>query len=319
MILGLIPVDSSMLIMIDRLKAPVFFIGFPRSGTTIIFETFVRVPEFGWLANYAEMWPGFVSANILCRLLDNRFIHLRGHKKQYGKALLGNRFLPQPVEAYEFWDYFTGINFSRDYLLGKTADAAACSRVHSALQRTMKYQGKHRFVTKLTGPGRIKYLSSMFPDAKFVHVIRDGRAAVESLLRVDFWREKGGMGAPFWANGLDAESIRDWEKSGKDPVVLAAHQWKQVIESTRDEASTLAESQYLEVKYEDFVASPQVVSSNLLVWSGLDGVVESTTAEVGVSGFADMNHKYLEILNKDQIAGMNRIMASVLEQLGYSV
>ena len=305
--------------MSDRLKAPVFFIGFPRSGTTIIFETFVRAPEFGWLANYAEMWPSVISANVLCRLLDNRFVHLRGHKKQYGRVRFGNRYLPQPVEAYEFWDYFTGINFSRDYLLGKTADAAACSRLHSALQRTMLYQGKRRFVTKLTGPGRIQYLLSMFPDAQFVHVIRDGRAAVESLLRVDFWREKGGMDAPFWANGLDAGSIHDWEKSGKDPVVLAAHQWKRIIEATRDEACALVENQYLEVKYEDFVASPQLITSNILVWAGLNGVAASASGEMGISGLGDMNSKYLEVFDEGQITAMNRIMAPVLDRLGYSV
>jgi Sulfotransferase family len=305
--------------MIDRLKDPIFFIGFPRSGTTIIFEAFVRNPEFGWLANYAEMWPRAIAANILCRLLDNRLVRLRGHKKQYGSVRFGNRYLPQPVEAYAFWDHYTGIDFSRDYLLGQTADDASRHNVHKALQKTMRYQGKTHFATKLTGPGRIEYLLSIFPDARFVHVIRDGRAAVESLLRVEFWRNKGGLDAPFWMNGLESESIDDWEMSGKDPVVLAAHQWKRIIGTTLDEAQSMAQGQYAEVKYEDFVVSAQTQTSRLLSWAGLN--VDDSRAQVETSGAGldDMNQKYLQVLSREKVADMNRIMGPMLDRLGYTI
>ena len=305
--------------MSDRLKAPVFFIGFPRSGTTIIFETFVRAPEFGWLANYAEMWPSVISANVLCRLLDNRFVHLRGHKKQYGRVRFGNRYLPQPVEAYEFWDYFTGINFSRDYLLGQSANATVRRRIREALRKSMLYQGKTRFATKLTGPGRIKYLLSLFPDAQFIHVIRDGRAAVESLLRVEFWQDKGGMDAPFWINGLEAVAIDDWNKSGRDPVVLAAHQWKRIVETTREEARALSQGRYAEVKYEDYVASSQSVTGELMSWAGLNGEAAYKQVEINGARLSDMNRKYLEVFGREQIVAMNRVMGSTLDRLGYSI
>jgi len=305
--------------MIDRLKDPVFFIGFPRSGTTIIFEAFVRNPEFGWLANYAEMWPRAIAANILCRLLDNRLIRLRGHKKQYGSVRLGNRYLPQPVEAYAFWDQYTGIDFSRDYLLGQTADDVSRLAVRKALQKTMVYQDKTHFVTKLTGPGRIQYLLSIFPDARIVHVVRDGRAAVESLLRMQFWRNKGGFDAPFWMNGLDSESIADWEMSGKDPVVLAAVQWRRIIETTLDDAQSMSRRQYIEVKYEDFVASAQMVLSRLLSWAGLNVDESGVQVETLGVGLADMNQKYLNMFSRDKIAAMDRIMGPILDRLGYSV
>jgi hypothetical protein len=305
--------------MIDRLKDPIFFIGFPRSGTTIIFEAFVRNPEFGWLANYSEMWPGAIAANILCRLLDNRLVRLRGRKKQYGSVRFGNRLLPQPVEAYAFWDHYTGINFSHDYLMGQKADKATCRIVREALQKTMWYQNKTRFTTKLTGPGRIGYLLSIFPDARFVHVIRDGRAVVESLLRVDFWHAQGGMEAPFWTNGLDAASLADWEQSDRDPIVLAAHQWKRIIETTRDESSNLNEKQYSELKYEDFVKSPQTAISELLLWAGNERNAMELEAEKSGAGLGDMNRKYLDIFSRKQIATLNRIMGTLLVQLDYSL
>ena len=303
--------------MINRLKDPIFFIGFPRSGTTLIFETFVQNGEFGWLANYAEMWPKAIAANILCRLLDNRFIRLRGRKKQYGSVRLGNRFLPQPEEAYAFWDHYTGVDFSRDYLVGQKANETSCRAVREALQKTMWYQNKKRFTTKLTGPGRICYLLSIFPDARFVNIIRDGRAVVESLIRMGFWHAKGGMDAPFWNNGLDAASLADWEQSERDPLVLAAHQWKRIVETTRDESCRLSSAQYVELKYEDFVKSPQAALDRIKIWAGTDRHDTELTAEKAVATLGDMNEKYLDVLTKEQIANLNRVMGELLAQLDY--
>jgi len=264
------------------------------------------------------MWPGAVWANILCRLLDNRIIRLRGHKKQYGKVRPGNRYLPQPDEAYAFWDHFTGIDFSRDFLLGLTADSVSGRRVCEALEKTLAYQGKVRFATKLTGPGRIYYLLSIFPDARFVHVIRDGRAAVESLLRVAFWREKGGLDAPFWANGLETAAIDDWVASGKDPVILASHEWRKIVQTTREEAHGLGRNQYTEVKYEDFVGSPRDEIDRLSAWAGLAGPGDVRFETPG-AGIVDMNRKYLEVFSDVQIDAMDRVMGPMLGQLGYRV
>ena len=303
--------------MIDRLKDPIFFIGFPRSGTTVIFEAFVRNPEFGWLANYAEMWPRAIAANIVCRLLDNRLVRMRGHKKQYGRVRFGNRLLPQPEEAYAFWDHYTGIDFSHDYLIGQKADKSSCRAVREALQMTMWYQNKNRFTTKLTGPGRIGYLLSIFPDAKFVNIIRDGRAVVESLIRMEFWHAKGGMEAPFWNNGLEADSLADWERSDRDPVVLAAHQWKRIIETTRDESYNLNEAQYFELKYETFVKSPQTAIGELQLWAGTERSAMELEVEKNEAVLGDMNKKYLNVFSEAQIATMNRVMGALLAQLDY--
>lgn len=299
------------------IEQPVFFIGMPRSGTTVLFESFARHPELGWLSNYSEMWPRLPIANTLCEVLDNRVFRLRGHKKQYGQVRFGNRYFPQPVEAYAFWDYYTRRDFSMDYLLGEKAGSITSDRVRRAVGDVLKYQRKKRFATKLTGPGRIAYLASIFPDAVFIHVVRDGRSVIHSLLKVGFWKQKGGLERPFWRNGLRQNDLQQWNNNRRDPSVLAALQWARVLETTRQEASLLEAYQYQEIRYEDFVSEPVKMLSRLYDASGL----EATQVDEYVSGIGadlrNMNKTIEGEFGADVVATLNRIMHPMLEELGY--
>jgi hypothetical protein len=46
---------------------------------------------------------------------------------------------------------------------------------------------RNRLVVKITGWPRIGFLKEIFPDAKFIHILRDGRAVANSYINVPFW------------------------------------------------------------------------------------------------------------------------------------
>ena len=162
---------------------PVFFIGASRSGTTIIFEAFTAHEQLGWLSNYNEKFPTMpFLGGLLVRLADNKFVNLTGVKKQYNETFYFNKLLPKPDEAYSFWNYYTKTNFDRDYLINVEPTTCVKQSVRIAVDKVLRWEGKKLFSAKLTGPSRIHFLKSIFPDAKFVHIIRDGRAVVHSML-----------------------------------------------------------------------------------------------------------------------------------------
>lgn len=301
---------------IDPQRGPIFFIGFPRSGTTVTFEAFCRHPELGWPSGYTESFPGFQAADGLRRLLDNSLVRLSGQKGQYGKTRLGNRFLPQPNEAYGFWDRQTGIDFARDFLRGATAGAECADRVRTAVRRLLSWQGRRRFAAKLTGPPRITFLDSIFPDGRFVHVVRDGRAAVHSLLRVGFWREKGGLTAPFWRGGLSDEQVAGWRGNGADPGVLAALQWTAVLEASRSEGERVGD-RYRELRYEDFVADPHGMLRELYAFCGLDDAADGHRYLERNPPLAKMNDKYRQDFSSAYIDDLSRVMQPHLKDFGY--
>jgi hypothetical protein len=298
---------------------PLFVIGVPRSGTTIVFDAVSSHPQLGWLSNYSAMYPGVPWLNGLRRLLDNRWVKLRGRKKQYASVRPGNRYYPQPDEAYEFWDRYSCSDFSRDYLLGCSASRETAQRVRTAVDAVLGWQGRSVFSTKLTGPGRIHYLNSIFPGSRYVNVIRDARDVVASPMRVEFWERNGGLEQPYWRNGLDSDAVSNWHERGSDPVVLAAMQWKFIIESTRDEAGGLPEKRYMELRYEDFVADPGAKTALIFDFAGLDNAAGIAASAAAAFRRTDMNAMRHKGLGADAVRSIETVAADLMTDLGYLV
>jgi len=299
------------------LASPVFVIGMPRSGTTVLFDALARHHDLGWVSNYCRMYPRAPWVNVCRRLLDNPLVHLYGHKKQYGSAPRYNLWLPQPDEAYEFWDAYAGVPFSRTTLHDRLCDPADRAALREAASRVMLWQGRNRFAAKLTGPPRIRFLNSVFPDAHFVHLVRDGRAVVHSLLGIPFWRKKGGLDRPFWPDLLGPEDLQSWERGARDPALLAALQWKRVIELARTERSAIGRDQYIEVRYEDFTATPHDVVSEVLRVCGLAESSEVHRAIDAGPRIRNMNDKFAANFSADSLNTLTAVMQPLLQQLGY--
>lgn len=302
-----------------KILRPIFFIGNPRSGTTLIFEIFVKHPDLAWLMNYNDFFPNSTFINYAIPLLNNKFVNMIGQKKQYNSTTFFNKYLPKPDECYRFWEEHTaGVNFSRDFLLNKKAEKESAKKLNKIILNICKYQNKKYFVTKLTGPGRIAYLNSIFPDAIFIHIVRDGRSVVQSLMNVKFWKTK--VDEPWFINGLTAEDLNIWKSNDKDPTILTTLLWNRIIETTQYEASQLdnPKERYLEIKYEDFIQNPNKTLEKLFKFSHL-----TTTEQVlekcmsGTNILNNMNKKFNSHFSDDKQAKINSILLNNLKQLNY--
>jgi len=251
------------------LESPIIFIGPGRSGSTIVSEIVFAHERLAWPTNHQEYLPSALWVNLLRPPFDNSHWRILGEKGQINRTRVLNSLLPYPSEAYPFWESITrdDINFSRGFLLEQTANKEERKNIHARLSCLTRLQGKQRFAMKITGPGRIGYLKSIFPNARFVNVIRDPVATVHSLLEVTFWKEQG-MTKLWWKGAYSEQEIETFETLKHDPIAATAFQLAKILDTTKEEAIK-TNAMMLTVHYEDFVANPKDTIQDILYFAKL--------------------------------------------------
>ena len=180
-----------------------------------------------------------------------------------------NYFIFRSVEAYPMWDHIVreGLSFSKSFLIGETATPDEKKRVTDFFQKLVRKQGKKRLAFKITGPSRLHYLLSIFPDAKVVKISRDPIAVVNSLMRVNFWQNRGMK--DFWWQGAYTQTDFDWlDANRSNSALITGYQIKRVMEVTDKELQDL-QPNVLEVTYAGFVNNPKDTITQILSHTGL--------------------------------------------------
>ena len=168
---------------------------------------------------------------------------------------------------------------------------------------------------KITGWPRIRFLHEVFNDAVFVHILRDGRAVVNSMLNVNFWR--GWMGPSRWRWGqLNPAQMKEWAMYDHSFVALAAIQWKIFVDAMQAAADRIPKNQLLEVKYEDMCAAPGQTLKNIIDFCGL-GWAKELDVRLAKATFKNTNDKWQKNLTERQKTIMNEILKGYLPLYGY--
>jgi len=274
----------------SHLASPIIFIGPGRSGSTIISEIILAHESLAWPSNHQEYLPRIPLVNLLRPLFDNRYWRILGEKDQLNRTRFLNSLLPLPAEAFPFWEQITrsDLDFSRGFLLDEIATSEERTRIRKAVSRIVRWQGKQRFSMKITGPARIGYLKSIFPDARFVNVVRDPVSTVRSLLAVPFWKDLG-MHRLWWSGAYSDEEIERFEALKPDPVAITAFQVAKILKTTLEEASR-CKANMLTVHYEDFVANPGQVVGDICTYLDLS-LTPALQAKLGQTAVHDQNQR----------------------------
>lgn len=283
---------------------PIFIIGAGRSGSTIFHRVFTEHGQLSHLSNLCERYPTRPALNRrLMRVIDLPHV---GRWARRGAP---------PSECYAFWEHHChGFrrpcrDLTRDDLLPGVAE-----RMRSALAEATAPH-RPRLLVKLTGWPRIGLLQAIFPDAKFIHIKRDGRAMACSALNVPFWR--GWQGPAGWRWGeLSPGQRAEWERHDRSFVALAGIQWK-ILMAAYDAAGRAADSEALmEIRYEDLCAEPLPTFERVVRFCGLEW---QAAFERSVAGYTlrSANEKWRTGLTAAQQTILDDVLRESLPQYGY--
>ena len=202
----------------SRSMAPVFVLGCPRSGTTLLYDMLLSAGGFAV----------YLAESNVFNLLATRFGDLasRTNREKLWRAWAGSKLFRA-----------TGLNRSSIHkkVLEECHDSGDFLRI--VMDEIAFVQGAQRWAEN--SPEAILHLpviKKLIPDALVIHIIRDGRDVAMSLSRLRYLRPFPGQ---------------------KRPSVFAAGvYWEWIVQRGREHGKALG-TDYLEVRFEDLIASPQ--------------------------------------------------------------
>ena len=201
-------------------------------------------------------------------------------------------------------------------LVAEDATPWLADRFRAFFYGQARAQGKGPFVHKFTGWPRARFIDAILPSARFVHVVRDGRAVANSFLQMPWWRGYRGLDAWGWGP-LPERYEKEWDAAGRSFPVLAAIQWKLLMDTFDEAQQAIPGDRWLEVRFEDFLDDPEGRTRELLSFVGLtwtDAFARNFRHHEFDTTRTDAFRRDLRLADVEQI---EEVLGEHLERLGY--
>jgi hypothetical protein len=289
----------------------IFMIGNGRSGSTLVHELLARHPEVGFVSNLEDRIPTLPPG----AGRYNNSLYRRVPPALTRKGRL--RYAPS--EAYRALSRQVSpmlASSSRD-LLAADAMPWVAGRFRSFFAERAAAQAKPVFLHKFTGWPRSGFIRTVFPDARFIHIVRDPRGVVASDLRTPWWR--GYLGPEQLGCGpLPPVYAEEWEASGRSFPLLAGLSWKVVLDAYVAARALVPAAQWLDVRFEDVLADPGSRFKEMLEFMGLEEDERFTAALARTTFAADRRDAFRRDLDPATLARLEASLADHLQLWGYA-
>lgn len=259
---------------------PIFIIGAGHSGTSILYRMLAMHPDFAWFSQYSCR-GGEIPSRFRLPFYGYFNRILRSFlKHSWSKEESGFKIIPRPGDVEQIWDYvFPG----------------GVARIRKILETECRNWRKNFIITKSI---RFQYclplLKMAYPKAKFINIIRDGRAILLSRK---------------YKNGSRGE---DRSSEPIENFFPRAKGWVETIERIDQEKKNL---DFFELKYEDFCADVRGYLKKILNYVGLENV--KFPFGRFPTTLTPMNSKWLEAAAPGEVAKIEDMQREILKKYGY--
>ena len=300
-----------------------FVIGTGRCGSTVVTELLARHPEVGFVSNLDDKlsqldlqgrWNNPLFRRAAPR--DQGLLPFRDRRRllERGRARIA------PSEGWEVLERQVSPMISTTYrdLVASDLTPWMAARLERFFQRRMTAQRRSSFFHHFTGWPRTGLLRAAFPDARFIHVVRDGRAVANSWLQMRWWN--GYQGPANWYLGpLPEAYAREFEAAGGSFVLLAGLAWKLLLDAFEQARAAVPADQWLDVRIEDLTADPRGQVTSILKFVDLEWTPEFEAGFARHSFGSGRSQAFRRDLDPANLALLDASLRGHLEAWGYPV
>jgi len=276
---------------------PILMFGAPGSGTTLLFQALCSHKQLAYIT------PNMLRAGILRR---GRLVGDRRKALFMLQNLIHRDYLSKLPQGDAIWVKYFG---DYSYMTENNYSEEIANYYRKKILAIQDLWGRSRYIDKtLLTSFRVRLLNLIFPDAKFIHIIRDGRAVAFSILKKI---EIAGDPNPLFHVGFK-EILGENYQSQRSQLFNYGLAWSEFVRRGR-EASSFGKSRYYEIRYEDLIAKPydelrRIVDFCELEWYG--GFEEKLPTT------RDMNKKWEKQATKQQYNDLQESTFILRQTLG---
>ena len=235
---------------------------------------------------------------------------------------------------------------SDDRLTAKDAKPGIARHIRGTFRERVEKEGKSRFCEKTPSNClRLDFIETVFPDAVYVHIYRDGRAVVRSTGKVlgrgpdTHWAAKRLLGTPVWewpayapraARTIGRKLMgkkmtfwgprppgwRSWLKQGLPSHVVRGKQWVGTIEPVLEFRERVDPTRWIDMAYEAFMDDPEAQFDRLREHAGLPPA-EEPLAYLRKGVDPSRQARWREELTDQELEDLRPHMEPTLRKLGY--
>ncbi len=254
-------------------KDPIFIIGYYRTGTTYLHLLFAKDKNLGFMSNLQGYTPNFylafekMSRDLLggslppTRPMDNVPLHLdEPVEEEYAVGAVSKYSFYNALIWPKKFDYFSRYLSLDDCTEREIKDWQKV--YHKALQKVTYYHGGKRLVLKNPPNAfKIKYLSKMYPNAKYIFTYRDPYTLFTSMYK-------------FYLKTCEIFSVQDFEEDYDKIKDGFVRNFNEMLKKIGETKHLIPPENYIEIKYEDFVENPIPFMKDLYEKFKLEGYDE---------------------------------------------
>lgn len=269
-----------------KLDNIVFIVGCPRSGTSIFGEIISHHFDVLYMYEPRYIWR-----------TNNPRLNIWGADASGQLLLQANDVLGYEENQFQKWFHFA-----------------------------LFISGKRQLIEKLPlNLFRVRWLVTMFPKAKFVHLIRNGRDVALSLRNaINQWFPSNKFSNGYWESNWNFQMFEDYANriltlNNKRQHVIdlndnygrALFIWRCCIEEGIHIRRELGEKYILELKYENLIKDPETTLADFFEYIGLS--VENRLIEIATD---KLHNKSIHKVDPDPVL-TEKIAGDAFRILGY--
>ncbi len=213
-----------------KLNNPFLFAcGVPRSGTTLLQRMLNHHPDLA-VANDTHFIPRALE-------LTNKSLI------QKAQAGLPIELTPELINNVRNYHRSWRLGIDENEFFAVAANSETYQQLVSGLYGSLTRNSNKRLAGDKTPDylRRLELLHGLFPAAKLIHILRDGRDVALSLLQ--------------WATPNKGPGrIGLWEQQ---PIAVCAMWWRWFVMAAREQVASIKPTSYYEIKYEQLVREPE--------------------------------------------------------------